>query len=103
MQTTREENKKRACGRENTEEPKKRKHDHQIKWREDEKKKELDENEQTKELTDLKNFREMVTVTLTNDPNSLMMKNTNSCPMPAHAQKAATFRITWIFEGKNNS
>lgn len=42
----------------------------------------------------LKNFREMVTVTLTRDPNSLIMKNTNSWPMPAHPQKAATFLIT---------
>lgn len=51
----------------------------------------------------LKNFREMVTVTLTRDPNSLMMKNTNSWPMPAQAQNAATFLMTCFRCGRSEA
>lgn len=45
-------------------------------------------------LVHLKNFRVMVTVTLTREPNSCMMKNTNSCPIPAQEQKATMFTTT---------
>lgn len=48
----------------------------------------------------LKNLREIVTVTLTREPNSLMMKNTNSCPNPAHAQNAAIFATTCHKDGQ---